>query len=534
MSDVAIRVEGLSKKYQLGGYAQPYNTLRASLVDVAAAPLRAASRLTRRPGTEGEGGRRPEFWALKDVSFDVRQGEVLGIIGRNGAGKSTLLKLLSQITAPTKGCIKMKGRVASLLEVGTGFHPDLTGRENVFLNGAILGMARADITRKFDEIVAFAEVEKFIDTPVKHYSSGMYLRLAFAVAAHLEPEILVVDEVLAVGDAAFQKKCLGTMGSVAHAGRTVLFVSHNMPAIRSLCHRAILLQAGRQAMSGSATSVVASYLAAGAEAPSERVWRDVQAAPGNAKARVHAVRVRDANGDLAMQIAIDSEMTIEVEYWTLVPDTLWLDSGTLIERGTAEQIVSHYLTSSTARTTERVWSAIATAPGNEAVRLQRATIYPQEGSPSEQITIRTPFVIEFDYWHLQADTDLSLSLVLYNEQGTAVFNTFPVNHPEPCASRSSIRLFQSRCHIPGNLLNDGMHRVQLLVVKNSAHVIYTADDVLVFDVFDDSEMRGEWYGDWIGAVRPKITWTTQLIATAQSAQDHRYDTVEAPLKSQGN
>jgi lipopolysaccharide transport system ATP-binding protein len=322
MSDVAIRVEGLGKKYRLGAHAQPYNTLRASLADVAAAPLRVASRLTRRPSTEGEGGRHPEFWALKDVSFEVRQREVLGIIGRNGAGKSTLLKLLSQITAPTKGCIKMKGRVASLLEVGTGFHPDLTGRENVFLNGAILGMAHADITRKFDEIVAFAEVETFIDTPVKHYSSGMYLRLAFAVAAHLEPDILVVDEVLAVGDAAFQKKSLGKMGSVAHAGRTVLFVSHNMPAISSLCHRAILLQAGRQAMSGSATSVVASYLAAGAEAPSERVWRDVQSAPGNAKARVHAVRVRDASGDLAMQIDIDSQMTIEVEYWTLVPNTV--------------------------------------------------------------------------------------------------------------------------------------------------------------------------------------------------------------------
>jgi lipopolysaccharide transport system ATP-binding protein len=396
-------------------------------------------------------GRRPEFWALKDVSFDVRQGEVLGIIGRNGAGKSTLLKLLSQITAPTKGCLKMKGRVASLLEVGTGFHPDLTGRENVFLNGAILGMARADITRKFDEIVAFAEVEKFIDTPVKHYSSGMYLRLAFAVAAHLEPDILIVDEVLAVGDAAFQKKCLGKMGSVAHAGRTVLFVSHNMPAVEALCH-----------------------------------------------------------------------------------DALWLDSGTLLERGTVEQIVSHYLTSSTVRTTERVWPDLATAPGNDAVRLQRATIYPEEGLPSEPITIRTPFVIEFDYWHLQADADLSLSLVLYNEQGTAVFNTFPVNQPELCASPSSIRLFQSRCHIPGNLLNNGMHRVQLLVVKNRARVIYTADDLLVFDVFDDFEMRGEWYGDWIGAVRPKITWTTQLIATAPSTQPHRHDTVAAPLTLQGN
>src|SRR5256714_8901811 len=238
MSDVAIRVEGLSKKYRLGAHAQPYNTLRASLVGVAAAPLRAASRVTRHPGTEGEGGRRPEFWALKDVSFDVRQGEVLGIIGRNGAGKSTLLKLLSQITEPTEGHIKMNGRIASLLEVGTGFHPELTGRENVFLNGAILGMSRTDISRRFDEIVAFADVAKFIDTPVKRYSSGMYLRLAFAVAAHLEPDIMVIDEVLAVGDAAFQKKCLGKMDSVAKEGRTVLFVSHNMPAVKSLCHGA--------------------------------------------------------------------------------------------------------------------------------------------------------------------------------------------------------------------------------------------------------------------------------------------------------
>ena len=319
MSDVAIRVEGLSKKYRLGAHAQPYKTLRMSLGDVAAAPLRAASRVARRPTTAREGSHRPEFWALKDVSFDVKQGEVLGIIGRNGAGKSTLLKLLSQITAPTEGCIKINGRVASLLEVGTGFHPELTGRENVLLNGAILGMSRTDISRRFDEIVAFADVEKFIDTPVKRYSSGMYLRLAFAVAAHLEPDIMVIDEVLAVGDAAFQKKCLGKMDSVAKDGRTVLFVSHNMPAIKSLCHRAILLQAGRQAMSGPATSVVESYLANGAEVRNERVWSDVQTAPGNDNVRVHAVRALDATGRLATKSDINSPVTIEVEYRTLVP-----------------------------------------------------------------------------------------------------------------------------------------------------------------------------------------------------------------------
>src|ERR671933_2216214 len=241
MSDVAIRVEGLSKKYRLGAHVQPYKTLRASLRDVAAAPLRAASRVARRPTTARQGSHRPEFWALKDVSFDVRHGEVLGIIGRNGAGKSTLLKLLSQITAPTEGCIKINGRVASLLEVGTGFHPELTGRENVLLNGAILGMSRTDISRRFDEIVAFADIEKFIDTPVKRYSSGMYLRLAFAVAAHLEPEILIVDEVLAVGDAQFQKKCLGKMQDVStQQGRTVLFVSHNMNAVQRLCTRCVM------------------------------------------------------------------------------------------------------------------------------------------------------------------------------------------------------------------------------------------------------------------------------------------------------
>ena len=207
-----------------------------------------------------------EFWALKDVSFSIDSGDVVGIIGRNGAGKSTLLKLLSRITEPTSGSIRLRGRVASLLEVGTGFHPELTGRENIFLNGAILGMARAEIKRKFDEIVAFAEVEKFLDTPVKRYSSGMYVRLAFAVAAHLEPEILIVDEVLAVGDAQFQKKCLGKMQDVSKGGRTVLFVSHNMGAVTTLCRKAIWLNGGRIVRTGSAREVVDEYLTASSEA----------------------------------------------------------------------------------------------------------------------------------------------------------------------------------------------------------------------------------------------------------------------------
>jgi lipopolysaccharide transport system ATP-binding protein len=257
MSDVAIRVEALGKQYWLNGRA-PYETLRERINSLCAAPFS----LFRKRRGEAERTSAP-FWALKDVSFEVKQGEVLGIIGRNGAGKSTLLKILSRITEPTEGEADLHGRVGSLLEVGTGFNPELSGRENLFLNGAILGMRRAEIARKFDEIVAFAEVEQFIDTPVKRYSSGMYTRLAFAVAAHLEPEILIVDEVLAVGDAQFQKKCLGKMSEVARSGRTVLFVSHNMGAINTLTDRCLLLHKGRLALDGSPEVVIAAYLGAG-------------------------------------------------------------------------------------------------------------------------------------------------------------------------------------------------------------------------------------------------------------------------------
>src|SRR5919197_1822092 len=221
----AIRVEGVSKRYAIGASRAPYGSLRESLTGALTAPFRRRPRSRTAPESD-------TLWALQDVSFEIRPGEVVGVIGRNGAGKSTLLKILARITEPTTGQVVLSGRVRSLLEIGTGFHPELTGRENVFLNGAILGMRRAEIQRKFDEIVAFAEVERFLDTPVKHYSTGMYLRLAFAVAAHLDPEILLVDEVLAVGDTEFQKKCLGKMGEVARGGRTVLFVSHNLVAVR--------------------------------------------------------------------------------------------------------------------------------------------------------------------------------------------------------------------------------------------------------------------------------------------------------------
>ena len=257
MSDVAIRVENLGKKYILRHKQEgrTYQTLREVLAAKARSVLHFGGN-----GVAGSQATREEFWALKDVSFEIKQGEAVGIIGRNGAGKSTLLKLLSRITEPTSGRIEIEGRVASLLEVGTGFHPELTGRENIFLNGAILGMARAEIKRKFDEIVAFAEIEKFLDTPVKRYSSGMYMRLAFAVAAHLESEILVIDEVLAVGDGAFQKKCLGKMDEVARHGRTVLFVSHQMGVVASLCGTGLLLDRGRVAATGDVRRIIDDYL----------------------------------------------------------------------------------------------------------------------------------------------------------------------------------------------------------------------------------------------------------------------------------
>jgi lipopolysaccharide transport system ATP-binding protein len=261
MSDVVIRTEGLSKKYLIGHETsrERYTTFRDVVVRAAKGLAKSAADMVRGsqlvPGDDVE-----EFWALKDVSFEVKRGEVVGIIGRNGAGKSTLLKILSRITEPSAGRVEIKGRVASLLEVGTGFHPELTGRENIYLNGAILGMTRAEIRRKFDEIVAFAEIEKFLDTPVKRYSNGMYVRLAFAVAAHLEPEILIIDEVLAIGDGDFQKKCLGKMQDVAGCGRTVLLVSHNMPVIANLCQRSLLMTAGNLEGPMRSTEAISQYL----------------------------------------------------------------------------------------------------------------------------------------------------------------------------------------------------------------------------------------------------------------------------------
>lgn len=414
-NDIAISARGLSKAYTIAHQAAKATTMGEALARRLRNPLQRVDRET--------------FWALKGVSFDIREGEAVGIIGRNGAGKSTLLKILSEITEPTAGSVELYGRVGSLLEVGTGFHPELTGRENIYLNGAILGMRQREIDRQFDAIVDFAEVERFLDTPVKRYSSGMYVRLAFAVAAHLDPEILVVDEVLAVGDATFQKKCLGKMGEVAtQGGRTVLFVSHNMAAVQSLCNRAI-----------------------------------------------------------------------------------WLHRGQICEDGDPRSVVATYLGTSFSPLTEQFWPDMATAPGNEKVRMHRACVRPLAGVSTDPITVSTPLAVEFEFWNLSPDALLNLSVGLINEQGVAVFYSGPVAEPVWAGRPYPRGLFRSGFTVPGDLLNDGVHQVHLLVVQDGSVVIYNHSDVLSFEVRDALELRDGWYGKWPGAVRPDLEWHTELL-----------------------
>ena len=300
-----ISVRGLGKRYHLGG-GRSHDTLRDSLSHAA----RGLWRMVHRSTPQADGRDDAILWALRNVTFDVANGEVVGLIGRNGSGKSTLLKVISQITEPSEGEVRVRGRVASLLEVGTGFHPELSGRENIFLNGAILGMTRAEILRKFDEIVAFAEVEKFLDTPVKRYSSGMYVRLAFAVAAHLEPEILVVDEVLAVGDSAFRQKCMGKMNDIASGGRTVLFVSHNLGAISQMCHRTVWLNSGQVVSAGPSEAVITEYVSELQKAGrSNATWER----EGSGRARLNAIHVRDAAGAETDKVGMGEPVSLHLE-----------------------------------------------------------------------------------------------------------------------------------------------------------------------------------------------------------------------------
>ena len=338
MDNIAIRVENLGKQYRIGLTPMRYRTMRESLVGSMSLKSRS-----KRAAIKEEIG---TIWALRDVSFNVYKGQVLGIIGRNGAGKSTLLKILSRITEPTEGYAEIHGKVGSLLEVGTGFHPELSGRENIFLNGAILGMRREEIERKFDEIVAFSEVEKFIDTPVKRFSSGMYLRLAFAVAAHLEPQILVVDEVLAVGDAEFQRKCLGKMNDVAKEGRTVIFVSHNMSAILRLTEETILLDQGRIILRAPTPQAVDHYMASGFSQSGERTWEIDEIPSGAAPFRPIALRVSDHNQRRLDRVRSTDPICIEVEYALDAP-IKGLRVGIYVQTTRGEFVLTSFDTDST-------------------------------------------------------------------------------------------------------------------------------------------------------------------------------------------
>ena len=308
-----IKVENLSKSYQIGGLEAGYMTFRETLAQTIVSPLKRL---------RGDGNKAaPEiFWALRDINFEVQPGEVVGLIGHNGAGKSTLLKVLSRITVPSLGRTEVYGSIGSLLEVGTGFHPDLTGRENIFLNGTILGIKRAEITRRFDEIVAFSGIEQFIDTPVKWYSSGMYLRLAFAVASHLETEVLIMDEVLAVGDVGFQQKCLDKMHEIRNQGRTILFVSHSMQAVTRLCNRALLFDKGHLLKNGPAQQVVNEYLGENWNVTAERAWLEANDAPGNEVVRLRRVRIRNEEGETIESRAIQNRIGVELTYEVLQTD----------------------------------------------------------------------------------------------------------------------------------------------------------------------------------------------------------------------
>jgi len=419
----AIRVSHLSKQYKLGGPQEPYHTLRDAIVDSLKAPLKVFHRA---PPVEG-------FWALKDVSFEVEPGEVVGIIGQNGAGKSTLLKILSRITSPTEGTVELHGRVGSLLEVGTGFHPELTGRENIYLSGSILGMKRREIDAKLDEIVKFSEIEKFLDTPTKRYSSGMYVRLAFAVAAHLDTDILLVDEVLAVGDAEFQKKSLGKMKSVGEGGKTVILISHNMAMINNICHRAILLKDGHNALDADAGKVTREYLSNLRCDNGEIVWADVTSAPGNEIVRLHAVRIlQEGIAGASSDVDISKDVIIQISYWNLkegavIYPAIWLRD----KNGTEVFSSSHH----------------------KAISLTE------------------------DFWAAK---------------------------PHPTG------LFVSNCIIPGNFLNEGMYSITAILGLYPDTTQVLEDYVVSFNVHDTGEMREGYYGGWLGVIRPKLAWSTEL------------------------
>jgi lipopolysaccharide transport system ATP-binding protein len=418
----AIRTEAIGKRYRVGQDYEAYGMLRDALM----AGLKSVV-----SGRQGHAQQR-FLWALKDVSVELQPGDILGIVGPNGSGKSTFLKILSRVTRPTVGRVVISGRVGSLLEVGTGFHPELTGRENVYLNGAILGMRRAEISRQFDEIVDFSGVETYLDTPVKRYSTGMYMRLAFAVAAHLNTEILLVDEVLAVGDAAFQRKCLRAMEGAAHAGRTVVFVSHNLVAIQNLCNRAV-----------------------------------------------------------------------------------WVSGGEVVDDGHPSGVVTNYLHSfSSGVEVDRTWDDASKAPGTNQLRLRRARVGPQgpDGKMATgAVTMRTPIVVELEYWNLTSAAYLNVFIQLVTEDGIVAFESNPPGLSPRGETPLDVGLFRSLCHIPGDLLNAGTFRILVAVVQDGIHTVFQDDSLLTFEVQDAPDMRLGWYGTFPGVVRPRLSWSTELV-----------------------
>jgi len=443
MSDIVIRTENLGKKYALGE-RERYLALRDLLARACSAPVRlftprgpSSSNGHHRDSNHHHNGKISHIWALRDASLEIHRGEVVGLIGRNGAGKSTLLKILSRITKPTTGCAEIYGRVGSLLEVGTGFHPELTGSENIYLCGAILGMSNREIKQKFDEIVAFAEVERFLSTPVKHYSSGMYVRLAFSVAAHLEPEILLVDEVLAVGDASFQKKCLGKMGQVSRAGRTILFVSHNIAAVKALCSRAVLMRDGTISASGTVADVVEEYLSNVVFEASRREWQDPAGAPGNENLRLCYIRITSP----------ESTPVIDI------------DSGADVEIGLD---------------------------------------------------------------NFRESINLGMSVRISNSEGVLVF----VSNYRLSSNNDSRRgFYQTKCKIPGHLLNAGRYSVDLSFGKDQRWTLFRVESVASFEVENTVTGRGTVMGVAPGVVRPLLSWShsfEQQISQAEvsSRVDH--------------
>lgn len=418
MADLALRITGLAKEFQIGGKVEQYSTLRDSISNFG--------RRLRHP-FKSRAADTKQFWALQDVSFDVHQGDIVGIVGHNGAGKSTLLKILSRITGPTKGRVEIHGRIAPLLELGTGFHPELSGRENIILSGAILGMRRAEILRKFDEIVAFAEIEQFIDTPVKRYSSGMYLRLAFAVAAHLDAEIIIVDEVLAVGDAGFQRKCINKMGDAAANGRTVLFVTHNMNAIRRWCTRGICL-----------------------------------------------------------------------------------DHGTVVIDGDVAEAIQKYESTGLAEFGERRWDDLASAPGDEVVRLRRVAVLDATGEGRSQFTVREPVSVEIVYDVITPGQPLNVMCYFVDEAGQNKFVSID-NLDSPWKGQPRpVGRYRSVCHVPGDFLNEGLVRMHVVLTTSPFGVHAAVNFVTMFVVVDEMDgtgVRGDYPREWPDAhVRPRLMW----------------------------